>query len=75
VCIAADRASLPEAGGGLAVLLDPIDRSCWSTEILHWWTDDTERQRLEGRIAAEYQRVTPADTVNALLVVSGLSGS
>lgn len=70
VCIASDRSSLPEAGGGLALHLDPYDRSRWRDEIWRHWTDSVLLESREALVLSNHRRVTPSDTVHALIEAS-----
>lgn len=67
VCLASDRTSLPEAGEGLALHLDPFDRAAWRSTITALWTDAAYRARLEADIAARHRRVTPTMTATQVL--------
>jgi len=49
-CLTTDRGSLLEAGEGLAVHLDALDRSAWSDAILGLWRDVERRRRLEDHL-------------------------
>lgn len=68
VCLAASATSLPEAGAGLAVLLDPIDRTAWHDEVLRYWNDAGDvRTRLEERIVSEFRHPTSDHVADAIL--------
>ena len=66
VCIASDRTSLPEAGGGLAIHLDPLDRAGWRESIMSLWLDAALRRDLEQRIARLHKRVTAVATAETI---------
>jgi glycosyltransferase involved in cell wall biosynthesis len=51
--IASDRSSLPEAGQGLGIHLDPYDSVAWGREILRLSNDTEARATMESRILAE----------------------
>lgn len=56
VCIASDNSSMPEAGQGLALHLDPLDFAAWYREIESLIDDPDRRRALEAEIAARYRR-------------------
>ena len=72
VCLASDRASLPEAAEGLAELLDPFDRSIWKERIMHYWTSEPARHALEAEIASRHVRVSARQTTDTILDLSGV---
>ena len=51
--IASDRSSLPEAGQGLGIHLDPYDLVSWGREVLRLSNDIEARSGMERRILAE----------------------
>ena len=51
--LAGDRSSLPEAGQGLGIHLDPYDLVSWGREILRLTHDLQARTAMERRILAE----------------------
>jgi glycosyltransferase involved in cell wall biosynthesis len=51
--IASDNSSLPEAGQGLGIHLDPYDLIAWQSEILRLTNDVEARRAMEQRILAE----------------------
>lgn len=51
--IASDRSSLPEAGQGLGLHLDPYDLVSWGREVLRLSNDAEARSGMERRILAE----------------------
>lgn len=60
-CIASDRASLVEAGAGLCVHLDPVDRNAWTKAVERLWFDLDYRDVLERRIGSEYSVIEDSD--------------
>ncbi len=68
--IASDTSSLPEAGQGLGIHLDPYDAASWEREILGLAEDRQRLAEMERRVAAERQTASWADcardTVRAL---------
>ena len=72
VCLTSDRTSLPEAGEGLAELLDPTDRQLWLERIVHYWTNPEARIAQEDRIAAGHRSVTPKEAADVILRVAQL---
>lgn len=73
VCVASDRTSLPEAGEGLAIHLDPTDRAAWTSQVLELWRDNALRERLEERIARQHIRVDVSRTASSVLTTLGVS--
>jgi glycosyltransferase involved in cell wall biosynthesis len=67
--IASDRSSLPEAGQGLGIHVDPYDHLGWEREILRLSNDAGARQGLEARIATEYRRSSWADCARQIAAV------
>lgn len=55
VCIASDSSSMPEAGQGLAIHLDPGDLPGWHREIRALTDDSARRAALEAEIRARYR--------------------
>ena len=72
LCLTTDRSSLPEAGEGLADLLDPYDRRLWLERIVHFWNDKEARSEREHRIRHDHVRVTARDSADAILETAGL---
>lgn len=72
VCLASDRSSLPEAGAGLAVLLDATDRGQWVDEIRRYWLDEGMRADREVEIGRRHLRVTAADAAGLIRGVGQL---
>ena len=69
VCLTSDRSSLPEAGEGLAELLDPYDRSQWTEHILRYWNDTQHRINREQRIQQHHQRITAHHAADTILTL------
>lgn len=65
-CLASNTTSLPEAGAGLAVHLDPLDFQAWYDTILAWSTEGTALDVMTRDIAAHYRPTSWADTSAAL---------
>jgi glycosyltransferase involved in cell wall biosynthesis len=59
--IASNTSSLPEAGQGLGVHVDPYDLIAWQGELLRLTRDDEARADLERRIQAEQRLSTWSD--------------
>jgi hypothetical protein len=55
ICIASDNSSMPEAGEGLALHLDPLDFAAWYREIESLIDDPDRRAAMEAAIAARYR--------------------
>lgn len=55
ICIASDNSSMPEAGEGLALHLDPLDFAAWYREIESLIDDPDRRAAMEAAIAAGYR--------------------
>ncbi len=73
VCLASDRTSLPEAGGGLAVHLDGVDRIAWHHAIVEYWTNHQLRQKREQEIVSQHVLRTGRDTALAVLGLSHIA--
>ena len=73
VCIASDRTSLPEAGEGLAVLLDPTDLTLWSERVRHLWDDDESRHRSEASIRTAHRHRDAVYTTERILEAAGVT--
>jgi glycosyltransferase involved in cell wall biosynthesis len=67
VCLASNRTSLVEAGAGLAVHLDAIDRGAWYRAVLQYWTQDDLRRLHETEIDNLHHATTGNDTAAAVL--------
>jgi glycosyltransferase involved in cell wall biosynthesis len=61
ICIASNTSSMPEAGQGLALELDPLDYAAWYREIESLIDDPRRRTTLESEIAARYRRLDWAE--------------
>jgi glycosyltransferase involved in cell wall biosynthesis len=59
--IASDRSSLPEAGQGLGIHLDPYDLPAWSREIMRLTADVDARRAMEQRVSSERRLPSWAD--------------
>jgi glycosyltransferase involved in cell wall biosynthesis len=67
--VASDRSSLPEAGQGLGIHLDPYDLMAWSAEVLRLSRDHAARAAMERRILAERRRPQWADCARRIVEV------
>lgn len=65
-CLASDKTSMPEAGAGLAVHLDPLDFKAWHDTVIAWSDDATARDVMARRIAATYRPMTWAESASVL---------
>jgi len=65
-CIASDRTSVPEAGGGLARYVDPENVSAWVAEIGFWLDHPDALADWEARVRREFRHVPWSDTAAAL---------
>ncbi len=54
-CIASNTSSMPEAGQGLAVHLDPMDFSAWYQQVLQFVDQPQRLADVESRIREHYQ--------------------
>ena len=72
VCLASDRTSLPEAGEGLAIHLDPTDRDLWTENVIDLWTDVESRHRREDEIRQQHHRRDAIATTSHLLRAIGI---
>jgi len=59
--IASNTSSLPEAGQGLGIHLDPYDLIAWQSEVLRLTRDERVRAALERRIQTERKLSTWSD--------------
>ena len=59
--IASDTSSLPEAGQGLGIHLDPYDLVSWGREVLRLTNDPAARSAMEQKILAERHLASWAD--------------
>jgi glycosyltransferase involved in cell wall biosynthesis len=73
LCLTSDRSSLPEAGEGLAELLDPYDRNLWRERIVHFLNDAEARSEREKYVMQNHVRITARDSADAILSAAGLS--
>jgi glycosyltransferase involved in cell wall biosynthesis len=64
--IASDNSSLPEAGQGLGIHLDPYDLKAWGREIVRLAQDVEARRAMEQRISAERRLPSWADCARAI---------
>lgn len=64
--IASDTSSLPEAGQGLGVHVDPYDLVSWQGEVLRLTRDGEARAELEQRIQAERKLSTWSDCASQI---------
>jgi hypothetical protein len=67
LCLTTNASSLPEAGEGLSVLLDPFDRVQWKGQILDYWEHPEKLRAKEEEIVGCHRRVTARDTADAIL--------
>ncbi len=54
-CLASNTSSMPEAGHGLAIHLDPYDFKAWHDTLFHWITDRGVVGNLEASIAESFK--------------------
>jgi glycosyltransferase involved in cell wall biosynthesis len=54
LCLASNTSSMPEAGQGLAIHLDPLDFRQWYEQILRWSSDDRLLLAAEARIRNQF---------------------
>jgi glycosyltransferase involved in cell wall biosynthesis len=64
--IASDRSSLPEAGRGLGIHLDPYDLPAWSSEVLRLACNLQARAEMEQRLLAERRVPSWADCARSI---------
>ncbi len=67
VCVASDRASVPEAGGPFCLYFDPEDIPAATDVIRRACTDDALIERMEARIRTEFRPITWRTSAEALL--------
>ena len=65
-CLASNTTSLPEAGAGFALHLDPDDVAGWHDTILAWSTDQRTLDEMARRIVTNYRPTSWAQTSTAL---------
>lgn len=74
-CLASNTTSLPEAGAGLAVHLDPLDFEAWHDTVLAWSMDDRVLAEMTRNIVTTYRPISWAQTSAALAArLRGLIG-
>ena len=71
ICITTDRGSLREAGEGLVIHLDPIDRGAWRDTILDLHRNRERLARLEGEVRSAHVRRPLGDVAAELRRVIG----
>ncbi len=69
IFIASDRSSLPEAGQGLGIHLDPYDLVSWSGELMKLVNDRETRAAMEQRILAVRRVPNWSDTARKISAV------
>jgi glycosyltransferase involved in cell wall biosynthesis len=69
--IASDRSSLPQAGQGLGVHLDPYDLIAWGREVLRLTNDTDARAAMQQRILAERRLPSWADCARSVVAAVG----
>lgn len=67
VCLTTNTSSLPEAGEGLAELLDPHDRTLWRERVWNYWTNTEHRHTREQAIRDDHHHITAQDAANTIL--------
>ena len=65
--VASDRSSLPEAGQGLGIHLDPYDLVAWRGEVLRLSRNQQARHALEERIRNDRRIPTWADSARSVV--------
>lgn len=76
VSITSNRTSLPEAGEGLTIMLDPRDRVLWRSTILELWNDGRARQERELSIRSQHRSLRPATAATELIdAITALTAS
>lgn len=68
VCLASSAASLPEAGQGAAITLDPADSAAWAAQVIRL-NDDTALAEEEARAARLFRIVTWSDTAREIVSI------
>lgn len=68
VCLASSAASIPEAGQGAAITLDPADAAAWEAEVIRL-NDDAALAAEEVRMACRFRPVTWSDTAEEIIAV------
>ncbi len=67
--IASNTSSLPEAGQGLGIHLDPYDLRAWSNELVKLANDNSKRASMEQRILAARRVPNWSDTARKISAV------
>ncbi len=67
VCLASNAGAIPEAGGSLAVYVDPMDTAAITAALRTLITDAPRRRELEARIATELRLRTWSDVTTDLM--------
>ena len=67
VCIASTATSIPEAGQGVAIGLDPHDADAWLDAVRRFSRDDAALAEQEARISRDFRPATWQDTVDDIL--------
>ncbi len=66
-CIASRTSSMPEAGQGLALLIDPLDFEAWHCEILNWIENPAALRFVEEAIRCRFRPRTWTDFTQQLI--------
>jgi len=74
-CIASDRTSVPEAGGGFARYADPENVKAWVNEIGFWLDNPDALADWEARIQREFRPVPWSETARALRQAIGVESA
>ncbi len=67
VCLASNRASIPEIAPGLVITIDPFDAPTWATKITCYARNTAFRTALEHEIADQYKPTPWASCAEELL--------
>lgn len=67
VCVASNAMSIPEAGQGLAISLDPTDAAGWRAVVQRLIDDDAELAAREAEVGAKFRAWTWNDTAADVL--------
>jgi glycosyltransferase involved in cell wall biosynthesis len=74
-CLASNAMSIPEAGQGLAIHLDPTDAAAWRAAAQRLIDDDAELAAREAAVRAQFRVWTWTDTADdALAALAPLRG-
>jgi glycosyltransferase involved in cell wall biosynthesis len=65
VCLASSAASIPDAGQGAAITLDPADASAWEAEAIRL-NDNTALAEEEARVVRLFRPVTWSDSAEEI---------